>query len=355
MAVIEELTEEEVMAEAANQAAATSTCNDAAPPLSSIHTKSADPVVASPSDLSEATADLKQRAARVLADGDADQARAFMKSLGVDDDEAATLARAASEMSARKGAEADTIVPPGVERDGWWYEGEAPHLSEMGAAAAAAPHALERLQIVAKTSGNSAAKEGDWEAALEHFFSAMELSWQRAPGRDGEALGTLHSNASLACMQLGRPSEALDHALSAARMRPEWDKAHGRVGAAYEALGRLEDAREAYNRAGRCSAEPGEFRAALRRVKVLLSEAQGDKEAVGGAPATASDADDQPTGRHSTATDHHDVDARPRAAEGGSGARVAESEKAGEMPEDDIGEPLDAPQAFQPTNARVIC
>lgn len=149
---------------------------------------------------------------------------------------------------------------PSDAREGWWYESEEP-LTEPD-------FARRRVRDIAKQSGNTAAREENWEMALEHYYTAMELSWLLYPGGD-EELGTLHANCSMVSLKLSKLSEALDHANSAVRIRPKWAKSHGRLGAALVAAGRLPEAIDAYQTAVKLvgPSKDDEYRQALMRVE----------------------------------------------------------------------------------------
>ena len=237
-----------------------------------------------------------------------ERTRAFLRSLNLGDEERVgqladaveELKRLSSQMG--KSQPAAVAAPDKVScvREGWWYE--------SAEASTAEAFALSRLQAVAKGSGDNAAREGDYSAALDHYHSAMEISWRRLPG-GGEELGTLHSNCSLCCLKLEREVEALEHAETAVRMRPNWAKAHARRAQALEAAGQVLDAAEAY--------------------KTAEGHADGKKEA---AEYTA---------------------CRNKLEGGGDDGRVRLDWKSHDA-EEDIGEPLGEPEAFEPSNARVI-
>ena len=110
------------------------------------------------------------------------------------------------------------------------------------------PQALGKLQSVAKATGDSRARDAQWEEALEHYFSAMELSWQREPG-GGLELGTLHANCSICMLRLGLEEGATSRQIKmryydlAKRTHPDVNKHNpaatakfGALTAAYETL-----------------------------------------------------------------------------------------------------------------------
>ena len=224
---------------------------------------------------------------------------------------------------------APSVAAPSCMREGWWYE-------DVESPAAAQDLPMSRLQGVAKASGDSAARAGEWQVALDHYYSAMEVSWKRRPG-GGDELGTLHSNCSLCELRLGRGVEALEHADTAARMRPTWAKAHGRRAAALEALGKFIDASVAYAEAERQAETRGEAtdyaRARLRAEGTVRTDAM---PAV--APQAAAGASALPAR----------LEEREAMRKEGAEEREEEEEE-----EDDVGAPLGEPVAFEPARARV--
>ena len=91
-----------------------------------------------------------------------------------------------------------------------------------------------------KSQGNSAQAAGDFHEAARLYSLAIAQDPNCA---------TFFSNRSAAYASLERWRDALDDAQEAARMKPDWAKAHVRRGAALGALGRHADARNAYARA----------------------------------------------------------------------------------------------------------
>ena len=76
--------------------------------------------------------------------------------------------------------------------------------------------------------GNAAFQAGNHAAALLHYSAALESS----QGMSGADRGVLHSNRSAAHCALGHAKEAIADAREAVRLRPDWAKAHSRLGAA---------------------------------------------------------------------------------------------------------------------------
>ena len=154
--------------------------------------------------------------------------------------------------------------PPNHINEGWWYESMMPEEDE--------PH-RRMVRSIAKASGNTSVSEGDWAMALEHYYSAMELCPPGLP-----ELGTLHSNCSLCCLKQDKSIEALEHADAAVRLRPEWPKGHGRRGAALEASGKLEEAREAYHSALQlCRGPSDEYEEAIARLRQRERAEDGER------------------------------------------------------------------------------
>ena len=264
-------------------------------------------------EIEEITPDANAAKPSPQDDSTDERTRAFLRSLNHGDEElslaiggqpceerAPVAQRLVAAMGKSQPAAAAAPDKVSCVREGWWYE--------SAEASTAEAFALSRLQAVAKGSGDNAAREGDYSAALDHYHSAMEISWRRLPG-GGEELGTLHSNCSLCCLKLEREVEALEHAETAVRMRPNWAKAHARRAQALEAAGQVLDAAEAY--------------------KTAEGHADGKKEAAEYAAC------------------------RNKLEGGGDDGRVRLDWKSHDADED-IGEPLGEPEAFEPSNARVI-
>ena len=235
---------------------------------------------------------------------------------------------------------ASATNPSGVKscvREGWWYEsGE-----ESGKEA---DFGMSRLQSIAKASGDNAAKACEWDGALEHYFSAMEIAWKRRPG-GSEELGTIHSNCSLCCLKLDQATEALDHADSATRMRPKWAKAHGRRAAALEALGRLADACDAFAEADKyaeTTREKSDFEASRQRV-----EGSGDDGRLRWTPRPMPMASAGSGG--GAEGEEGSVVAPPSARVDGD-----DDDDDDDDDDEDIGEPLGEPVTFEPSHASIV-
>ena len=225
----------------------------------------------------------------------------------------------------------EKLTPRNVpcHREGWWYEG-------CEDAAALSKEHLRTLQSVAKTSGDQSAGAGEWTVALEHYYTAMEYCWQLEPGGNAD-LGVLHSNCSLASLKLGRTAEALQHAETAVRLRPQWAKAQARRAAALEADGQLVEAEAAFRTAASLSPpgrEAGDYEAAAARVEDRLPRIEDitftsavEEAPCASTPSASVDATMKPT--MSSQVDGNDED------------------------DDDFGEPLDAPMPFTPRHSTI--
>jgi hypothetical protein len=173
---------------------------------------------------------------------------ALLKSLGLDNVSEETareqIERIEKELLAK---EASKALPPRV-LEGWWYESMQPTESD---AVPGAP----RLRQVAVASVEAAMAECEWETALEHLFTAMELT-----PRGDRAIGTLHAQCCECCLRLVSTKErdaynvrycdsALEHSETAVRLWPDWAEAYAGRAAALEACGRLLEACDEYRHA----------------------------------------------------------------------------------------------------------
>lgn len=92
----------------------------------------------------------------------------------------------------------------------------------------------------AKEKGNAAFAQGDWKSAVRWYTTAISMNSTDA---------TYYSNRAAAYTKLGQWSKALADGRSAVALKPDWPKAHHRVGAAALGLGRYDEAAAAF-RAG---------------------------------------------------------------------------------------------------------
>jgi len=119
----------------------------------------------------------------------------------------------------------------------------------------------ERLQA----DGSAAFKEGRYAEAVSLYTAALG-----SPGADD---ATVLSNRSAAHLLLGQADDALDDALKAVQLRPNWGKAHGRHGAALAALNCPKEAIAAYERGLKATPDSIAMRMELSRLLQLLAEA----------------------------------------------------------------------------------
>lgn len=91
----------------------------------------------------------------------------------------------------------------------------------------------------AKARGNAAFSSGDYRSAVRHFSDAIAL----APANH-----VLYSNRSAAHASLHAYADALADAEKTVELKPDWAKGYSRLGAAYQGLGRYDDAVSAYGR-----------------------------------------------------------------------------------------------------------
>lgn len=110
----------------------------------------------------------------------------------------------------------------------------------------------------AKQRGNELFKLKDYEGALKKYSEAIELDPSNA---------VLYSNRSAVYLAKGdAKSKAFRDAETCVRLKPDWAKGHGRLGAAQHALGRFADAQASYLTALSLE-ESASYRAALEAAK----------------------------------------------------------------------------------------
>eukprot|EP00850_Spirogloea_muscicola_P008541 SM000045S16286 [mRNA] locus=s45:622764:624973:- [translate_table: standard] len=102
---------------------------------------------------------------------------------------------------------------------------------------AATPSRAETEAAKSKEKGNAAFGKGKYKEAVQCFGRAIVLTPQNA---------VLFSNRSAAHAGLKDFKQALEDALRAVELKPDWGKAHLRVGIALHGLGRYEEAVSAY-------------------------------------------------------------------------------------------------------------
>ena len=106
-----------------------------------------------------------------------------------------------------------------------------------------------------KRAGAESFQRGAFRDAADRFARAARALAADAE-RNGDAtvtLAGLHSNVSAALLRAGDSAGAAEAAERCVAARPEWGKAHFRVGEAAFAAARFDAAREAYGRARECA------------------------------------------------------------------------------------------------------
>ena len=94
-----------------------------------------------------------------------------------------------------------------------------------------------------KTKGNAAYNDGDFLSAAQHYTTALGFD----PG-SGALLSNLSAALLATCDLPGNAQAALVAAQACAQVRPDWFKAHYRMGSALRSLGRPEAAAGAFER-----------------------------------------------------------------------------------------------------------
>jgi len=107
---------------------------------------------------------------------------------------------------------------------------------------------LTEEQKQLKERGNALMQAKDFQGAVEQFSTAIAL-----PGATDAGMAVLYSNRAAAYMNLVRYADALADGVKATELNPEWNKAWARKGAALQALGRFQEAADAFDKAGKTS------------------------------------------------------------------------------------------------------
>jgi tetratricopeptide (TPR) repeat protein len=126
-----------------------------------------------------------------------------------------------------------------------------------------------------KAQGNEALKNKQFDEAIKHYTSAIEL----APDNH-----VYFSNRSAASLSKGDAANALNDAEQCMTLKPDWPKAHSRKVAALHSLGRLDEALAACRHGlSLCSADDASLAAALKSVTAAISA----RESAASAAATS--------------------------------------------------------------------
>uniref|UniRef100_A0A7S4BN38 Calcineurin-like phosphoesterase domain-containing protein n=1 Tax=Chrysotila carterae TaxID=13221 RepID=A0A7S4BN38_CHRCT len=121
---------------------------------------------------------------------------------------------------------------------------------------------VHKIQDI-KKSGDRAFQAKDFEKAERHYSSALRQAADQPV--DQVLVATLYSNRAACRSHQHRHAEALSDGQEALRRRPDWARAHSRVGAALFSLRRWDEAKAAYETG--LSVDPGsvELRDGLRQ------------------------------------------------------------------------------------------
>ncbi|PRW32888.1 tRNA pseudouridine synthase [Chlorella sorokiniana] len=141
--------------------------------------------------------------------------------------------------------------------------------------------ALPQLQwLSCKRLRNSLFREGKFPEAAAKYAEALEQDPEDA---------ALYSNRSAARLKAGQAADALADAQAAIMLRPDWDKAHFRLGCALEQLGQLDQALEAFEAGLDINSSSRELSDRVRQLKKRMRQEQQAAGGLGGpgAPAAA--------------------------------------------------------------------
>ena len=134
-------------------------------------------------------------------------------------------------------------------------------------APAPAPSAALNTEVreAARKKGNQAFRAGDYAEAVAHYSTALE----------GEGTGnhTTFSNRAASYMQLGEHAKALDDARRCITLKPAWVKGYYRTGVALRALGRPQEALEAFQKALEVDPGNSDVRQLIDETEALVKEA----------------------------------------------------------------------------------
>ncbi|KAI3387953.1 hypothetical protein SNEBB_004983 [Seison nebaliae] len=90
-----------------------------------------------------------------------------------------------------------------------------------------------------KKLGNDALTQGRYQKAIDHY--SIGISFE-------DDNHVLYSNRSAAYCKANRYSEALVDALKTVKIKPDWPKAYSRLGTAYQYLGKIDEAKSAFEK-----------------------------------------------------------------------------------------------------------
>lgn len=134
---------------------------------------------------------------------------------------------------------------------------------------AEAKEAAEQAQAF-KTEGNAAFKEGNFDAAIQHYTQAISLD------PDNHVFYSNRSATYLA--KKDAKSKALKDAQKCVSLKPDWVKGYNRLGAAERALTRYAAAIETYNKGLKLDPSNKEFPTFITECKELQIKQKEQKE-----------------------------------------------------------------------------
>lgn len=126
-----------------------------------------------------------------------------------------------------------------------------------------------------KEEGNKYFKSGNYQEAIRYYTMAVDLSWSRPLWEPlafqfvREELSAILSNRSAAHLALKNYVDALVDAEMVTRLKREWSKGWFRKGKALSAMGRAEEAADAFQTGLRFDQESEELKKALAEVESL--------------------------------------------------------------------------------------
>ena len=88
----------------------------------------------------------------------------------------------------------------------------------------------------------------EYSKAIEVYTMALTRGTTTGLAEDAELDSVILSNRSACYLTLGKAEDALQDAKRATQVRPDWPKAHWRVGRAFEVMGDVDAAAKAYGR-----------------------------------------------------------------------------------------------------------
>ena len=128
-----------------------------------------------------------------------------------------------------------------------------------------------------KNQGNTSFAMKDYDAALRHYASAINID----PRDSGPQAHVLHSNVSAVYSSLGKWQEALRHGLRCKFLNPTFAKGYSRVGTAHANMNNYREAIAAFEMALRLDPDNQRVRESLERVRASVQAAAQSADAEG--------------------------------------------------------------------------